>query len=182
VAVDEVIDYFSWLCSQTNTPTSSNRTRTYWSLLGQLHAKPFRWRIARDENRSEDGKQLREEYLDTYELEPNSDEPDFPASILEVLIALSRRVSFESYGAPYEWFWVMIENLGLKQYTDAGYTPHVAQEVDDVLENLIERTYGRDGTGGLFPLRTTRMDQRKTEIWYQSQQYLLESNAVANGP
>lgn len=177
-----VIDYFSWLCTQTQAPVAANRKRTYWSLLGQLHTKSFRWFVGNDENRNEDGVLLREEYRDTFDLEEEPDQPDFPASILEVFIALSRRVAYESYGTPAEWFWLFIENLGLKQYVDAGYTPHAAEAVDIALEIFLDRRYNRDGVGGIFPLNSTRIDQRKTEIWYQSQQYLLESNAVANGP
>jgi hypothetical protein len=66
----------------------------------------------------------------------------------------------------------MIKNLGLDQFDDQ--IPYDWEDVDEALSALIYRTYDRDGTGGLFPLTHPEEDQRKVEIWYQLNAYLLE--------
>lgn len=171
-------DYFSWLCSLTG---SRSVRRQYQNLLHQLHLKPFRWFVYNDDNRNEDGKELRYEYIG----ETGTDEPDqldFDASMLEMLIALSRRASFESYGTPAEWFWKLIENLDLQHYTDANWDRGVEEEVNEALEMVIQRSYSIDGRGGLFPLRMAKNNQKRVELWYQLAAYLLEGEHVANGP
>jgi len=150
-------------------------------LIRQLHIKPFRWFVHNDSNRGEDGKELREEYLEIFRYsEP--DWPDMDASMFEVLIALSRRAAFNSYGTPASWFWKMLENLDLRHYSDANYNDIVEQEVEEVLDNVLDRRYSPDGRGGLFPLRMPHHDQRKIELWYQLSAYILEGGEVDNGP
>ncbi len=41
--------YFRWLCSQVVNVKLKNPSRTYWSLLKQLHTKEFVWIIPNDE-------------------------------------------------------------------------------------------------------------------------------------
>jgi len=92
--------------------------------------------------------------------------------MLEMLIALSQRLSFEGEGKSRRWFWHLIENLNLNIYNDKHGVPF--EEVNAILDRVIWRTYNRDGSGGLFPLRRAARDQRKIEIWYQMSAYLLE--------
>lgn len=131
-----------------------------------------------------DAKELRTEYVG----DRSPDEQvwaDIDASMLEVLIALSRRVSFEAYGTeatPAEWFWKLLENLDFRHYTDANYDDNVVADVTEALDILLDRTYHRDGRGGLFPLRRGRRDQRRTELWYQMSAYIVEGGEVDNGP
>lgn len=172
--------YFDWLCREAGALHNRNPHRTYWRLLHHLHLTPFRWSIRNDDNRAEDGKFLREEYLDWGASDP--DMPDAPASILEMLVALSRRVAFESYGSPADWFWKLLENLDMKHYTDANWDDFVEQDVGQALELLNSRKYGEDGRGGLFPLRYPHTNQRRVELWYQMSAYILEGADVANGP
>lgn len=172
--------YFDWLCREAGALHHRNPHRTYWHLLKQLHLTPFRWTIRNDDNRAEDGKLLREEYLDWGIGDP--DLPDAPASILEILVALSRRVAFESYGSPADWFWKLLSNLDMQHYTDANYDDFVEQDVGQALELFVSRKYGSDGRGGIFPLRYPRADQRRQELWYQMSAYILEGDDVANGP
>ena len=107
---------------------------------------------------------------------------ELDCSMLEMLIALARRVSFESYSTATDWFWCMIQNLELGKYTDDIYEVSIMEEVEEALKNLNARNYGADGSGGLFPLRKPAMDQRRVEIWYQMQAYLLEGEYLQNGP
>ena len=99
-----------------------------------------------------------------------------------MLIALSDRLAFEAGGSTGPWFWKLVENLELKQYTDNIYEISIEEEVDEVLDRLINRTYERDGSGGLFPLRQDPRDQRKVEILYQMSSYLLENDFFNIGP
>jgi hypothetical protein len=92
--------------------------------------------------------------------------------MLEMLIGLARRLSFEAEGRADDWFWHLLENIKLDKYNDSsGYDP---DEVDDILERIIWRNYRPDGVGGLFPLNEPEEDQRKVELWYQLSAYLIE--------
>jgi hypothetical protein len=76
----------------------------------------------------------------------------------------------------YEWFWKILENAGLDLYDDgAFYGHHGNTEVNEILNKIINREYRRDGKGGLFPLKRTNKDQRKVELWYQMNEYLVEN-------
>lgn len=174
--------YFHWLVSQTEMSGSQDPHRTFWSMLHQLHTKPFRWFIHNDDNRWENGRELRDEYADRYHVGDEDIWGMDDASVLEFLVALTRHLEFESEARAAKWFWKLIENLGLQHYNDAQYSHHAELEIDSALDNLIKRRYGLDGQGGLFPLRDPQTDQTRVEIWYQMQAYLLEGEYVANGP
>lgn len=164
--------YLDWLYRQIGSVRSNNPARTYWSLVNQLHHKEFVWLIPNDDNRVEDGKELRYEFLDARHIEADDEWLDLGCSMLEMLIGLSRRLSFEGEGGPLEWFWVLLTNLGIAAYTDKVNYDH--EEVDEILNRVIWRTYQRDGQGGLFPLTRKARDQRNVELWYQMSNYLLE--------
>ena len=78
------------------------------------------------------------------------------------------------YDRTSEWFWMMIKNLGLDIYDDENYNQYDSNKIiSDTVTRLNERTYRRNGTGGLFPLiGKVSKDQRKLEIWYQMMSYL----------
>lgn len=175
-------DYFGWLCALTAGPRNRKPQKTYFQLLHQLHSRQFSWFVHNDDNRGEDGKELRDEYLDWAQIEGDDFFFSMDASVLEVLIALSRRVAFESYGSAADWFWKLLENLDLQHYTDSHFNEQVANDVEHTLDVVLDRRYGYDGRGGLFPLRRARTDQRRTELWYQMSAYVLEGLDVANGP
>ena len=165
--------YLAWLYSQVASVRLSNPSRTYWSLIRQLYRTEFIWFVPNDDNRVEDGRDLRVEFLESEELEADSNWMDLGCSVLEMLIALSRRLAFEAEGKPRGWFWHLMQNLKLDQQTD---DVHDSEKVEDILNRLVYRTYKSDGSGGLFPLRGTSRDQRKVEIWYQLNEYLLEQD------
>ena len=169
--------YIQWLYSQVASVRLRNPSRTYWRILRQLYVKEFIWIIPNDDNRVEDGRDLRYEFIEELGLR-DIDEAWLRqgCSFLEMLIGLSRRLSFEDDGEPRTWFWKLMENLNLEQYNDNALIPE--QEVDDILDTVIFRTYRRDGRGGLFPLRNARYDQRDVEIWYQLSAYLLENTNI----
>jgi len=166
--------YFIWLYSQVGSVDDNNPSRSYWRLLKHLYIKEFVWIIPNDDNRAEDGRFLKLDFLDEEHID-NVDPGWFevPSSMFELLIGLSRRLSFVADGGePFDWFWQLMENLGLEKYNDNTVIPE--KEVDGILDEVIWRTYKRNGSGGLFPLRKATEDQRDVELWYQLSAYLLE--------
>lgn len=181
--------YFEWLYKQVGVVNNRNPKRSYWELCKQLYKTPFQWVVPNDDNRDEDGKELREEFIvecDIQDVEINWLAID--CSMLEMLIALARRASFESSGTPGDWFAKFMENLKLRRYTDAEYNSDAGnhqeaeERIRNILDRLIYRTYNTRGVGGLFPLKHAEHDQRKVEIWYQMSLYLREGNCIENGP
>lgn len=169
--------YLNWLYSQVASVKLRNRSRTHWSLARQLYKKEFVWLIPNDDNRVEDGRDLRYIFLS----ESGIDESDVSlewlslgCSMFEMLIGLARRLSFEADGEPRVWFWHLIEILELEQYTDRNYDEAAEREINDALDRVIWRTYSPDGRGGLFPLHSPTQDQREVELWYQLSSYLVE--------
>lgn len=95
--------------------------------------------------------------------------------MLEMILGLARRASFEDDGDTREWFWRLLENLDIARYTDMVCSRYPCnQEIERVLNRVIYRVYEDDGHGGLFPLRYPDRDQREVELWYQLSAYLLE--------
>lgn len=167
--------YFKWLYSLVASTRLKNPSRTYWSLLRDLYMKEFVWLVPNDDNRKADGRDLRHEFVELHEIEdPDHDWLDLGCSMLEMLIAISRRISFQMDGDPRDWFWHMIENVDLQKYSDAKYNDLARRDIDQALELIIWRNYSPTGRGGLFPLRDPREDQRNVELWYQLSAYLIE--------
>lgn len=176
--MDGLLDeaYFKWLYAQVSPIRLKNPARTHWSLLRQLYKKEFVWFIPNDDNRVEDGKDLRREFIESINLRGDPDPVwmSLGCSILEMLIALSRRLSFEAEGEPRDWFWHMLENVDLQKYTDKYYDQIAERDIDQACDIIIFRTYAPNGRGGLFPLRNPVEDQRNVELWYQFNAYLVE--------
>jgi hypothetical protein len=173
--MDEPLDdlYLRWLYSQVGSVKTRSRSRTYWRLLRQLYTTEFVWLVPNDDNRVTDGRLLREEFLQDSQIEVVDENwMTLGCSFLEMLIALSRRLAFEGGGEPLEWFWHLIDNVGMRDWTDDREIS--AEEIADKINMVIWRTYKPSGRGGLFPLRSTRQDQREVELWYQLNAYLLQ--------
>ena len=168
--------YLTWLYGQVGSVKEKNPSLTYWKLVKKLFTKEFIWLIPNDDNRAEDGRDLRQEFLAQRRVTEVDDTwLRLGCSVLEMLIALSRRLSFQAEGEPAGWFWLLIENLNLERYNDNVLNHEDSNEIlDEVLDQLVWRTYASDGRGGLFPLKEAQEDQREVEIWYQMSAYLLE--------
>ena len=164
--------YFDWLTKQVN-PLGARymHQHMYQSLFLKLFSTEFVWTISGDDNRVKDALDLRREFTGAGAIPVQF--PEF-ISILEVLVALSRRLAFLTGGEAPDWAWTLIENLGLAKCHDPlSTTNHI--HIDEVLDALVWRTYKRNGQGGFFPLqKRTREDQRKIELWYQMQAYVSE--------
>lgn len=174
--------YLIWLGGQVR---KGNR---YLDLFEVMDSKEFVWVVANDDNRIEDALDLRREFLmdtrfrNTFqfaELASPRSTAEFigrPASVLEVLIGLSRRLSFAEGGIAEVWAWKLVENLELHLLRDP-LSPRKRERVDERLDALIFRTYQPNGVGGFFPLGYPEQDQTKVEIWYQMSAYLAENEA-----
>ncbi|HEX4503413.1 MAG TPA: hypothetical protein VH187_20000 [Scandinavium sp.] len=157
--------YFDWLIAQIDTGRTH---RTFEDLFRCMHRREFVWFIPNDDNRVGDAWDLRREFWgEGHPLPQNG------VSILEVLVALSRRAAWVSSGESHEWMWIFIKNLKLNKFPDP-ISFRKENQVEDILETFVWRTYAPNGEGGLFPLHETKEDQTKVELWYQMHAYINE--------
>lgn len=166
--------YFTWLYGKVGSVETANPSKTYWTLCRKLFTKEFIWFVPNDDNRAEDGRDLRREFIEEERvLDVSEDWMRLGCSVFEMLIALSRRLNFEAdHISARDWFWILITNLGFEFCNDAnGFND---ERVDEAIDCMVWRTYRPDGYGGLFPLREPHQDQREVEIWYQLSAYILE--------
>lgn len=161
--------YEKWLINKINP----NHKKEYNKLLHHLHCTPFRWFVPNDDCRESDGKILRDEFCIHYSFR-YSKVPE-TASILEVLIALAERLSW-TIGVmnTSQSFWMMLKHLEISSFTDDKYDGNDVV-ITNILEYFLRRDYDFYGRGGLFPLKNPKEDQRKVEIWYQMNAYILEN-------
>jgi hypothetical protein len=163
-------DYYLWLIAQIGVPEKNRNT--YNDLFMRLHETEFVWLVPHDDNRLQDGVELRNEFLHGRRIR---DLEERPISLLEVLIALSRRVAWTTDRSSEFWAWQLLDNLRLTKSSDP-LVGRKAERVEEILEALIWRTYEQDGNGGFFPLNFPQDDQTKREIWDQMNAYVNEMN------
>jgi hypothetical protein len=162
-------EYYDWLVSQIHIPNGKD----YGDLFSRMHNLEFVWTVPNDDNRVQDGADLRYEFADD-----KKHEIDLPGvTFLEVLIGLSRRTAFTAGGEAERWAWRLLKNLRLTKMS-TPLTEEKSQMIDDILDSVIWRTYAADGRGGFFPLSQPQEDQRKIEIWYQMNKYVIEMKAA----
>ena len=180
--------YVNWLIAQVNFDYRHNSTSRYDGLMLALHTKEFVWMVPNDDNRLADGLELRYHFLQDERFHKDflsmklTDEGigEFRGqfcTMLEVIVGLSKRLAFQAQGEPGWWAWKLIENLELHKMRDP-FTRRKAEKTEEILEQLIWRTYPWDGVGGFFPLAFPQTDQTKVEIWYQMAAYLQEHYPV----
>jgi hypothetical protein len=168
--------YFNWLCSKVMHVENSSPTLTYWNLLRVLHNTEFVWLVVGDDNRAEDGLELRRQFLIYADIPDQPEWRALPCSLFEMLIAFASRAEFQTEDPVRDWFWEFIDNLGLAAYNDASQFSQ--DEIGEILYQLVWRTYDYSGRGGLFPLDDPPQDQTKTEIWYQFCEYLVDQHRL----
>lgn len=171
-------EYFDWLYNLVCERRFSSKI-SYRKLLMCLHDIEFRYTIPRDQNRAEDGADLR--YRFALRLEPYEDVSEVldilggPCSVLEMMVALAIRceesiMDDPNYGdRTAQWFWNMIVNLGLGNMTDERFDRWT---IEHIINRFLDRDYEPDGIGGLFVIRDCDRDLRKVEIWAQLCWYL----------
>lgn len=174
--VDGTLDdqYLTWLYSLVGDHKARKSSRTYWNLLRQLYSTEFVWFVPNDDNRAEDGRELRAEWAAENGIRPDHLWLSLSCSFLELLIGLSRRLDFESGGGVVNWFWHLLNNIDLLGFNDRR--KFTEEEVRVRTDRVIWRTYDHNGNGGLFPLHQAEQDQTQVEIWYQLSAYLLQDS------
>lgn len=162
--------YLEWLSEQA-IPNEEQRD-SYQKLMLALYSEEFYWSVEHDENRAEDGEQLRSVYEDETGLYC---EKDGPCSVLEMMLALAMDCEeFIMYDPDLGnrtsiWFWDMIDNLGLSALDDWSFN---VDEFDRIMRVFLDRKYDRDGYGGPFFVEGFDKNMRKIELWYQLNYYL----------
>jgi len=164
--------YFNWLYSKVSDITARSPRDRYDKLFRLLHQTEFVYLVSGDDNRAEDGMDLRAEFFNEEYAHDDGLFSYEPCSVLEMLIAFSRRASFETEDTPAYWFWTMLSNLGLASLSDNVFNS--TRTIQDVVDWFVWRRYDSKGNGGLFPLLNSNKNQSKVELWYQFNQYLIE--------
>lgn len=174
-------EYFEWLCNKVIDNDSDVK---YSKLMSCLFDSTFIPVMSMDENRADDGKNLRYRFgrendiprgAILIELDSGDHNDSDACSMLEMMIALSIRceetiMTDEEYGdRTGTWFWNMIVSLGLGTMNDLRFDE---KYVNIVIDRFINRQYKRNGEGGLFTINGIKKDMRKFEIWYQMCWYL----------
>lgn len=171
---DIINQYHFWL---TSLVCDEHHQRNYQALLDTLDEREFFWTVANDMNRAADGVDLRARFAEEHNINylKIKNILNRPCSVLEMMVGLACRcedsiMGDEEYGdrTP-DWFWGMVSNMGLYQMDDERYDE---DDVQCAITILLDRTYKRDGSGGLFCVPGSKRDLRKVEIWYQMMGYL----------
>ena len=167
-------EYFEWIHDLVSGERFS-RGNGYRKLLTFLHDCEFTYFIPHDENRADDGIDLRYRFCCAHRCEDLEYRLSGPCSVLEMMVALAIRCEENIMDDPIigdrtaQWFWNMIVNMGLGGMTDRNYNEWLA---NDAMTRLLERDYDFDGAGGLFRVKNSTRDMRDAEIWHQAMAYL----------
>lgn len=174
-------EYFDWMY-QLVRDKHYMKNLSYRKLLTELFERDFYYILSMDKNRAQDGIDLR--YRFGYEcgyshafIKEHLD--DSNVSVLEMMVALAFRCEEQIMDDPDignrtgQWFWSMIENLGLISMDDKNFD---SDYINYVITRFLEREYAPNGEGGLFRTNRKLQDMRSTEIWYQLCWYLTDLN------
>lgn len=171
-------EYFHWLSDLVCGNRYSKQT-SYSDLLMHLHNIEFTYVIPMDQNRAEDGLDLRYRFAVTQGYKSSADlVVDYlggSCSVFEMMVALAVYCEEEIMDDPTvgdrtgQWFWGMVSNLGLGAMYNSRFD---RAYVDDTIAKFLNREYEPDGRGGLFRVRNCDHDMRDMEIIDQLYRYL----------
>ena len=157
--------YFHWLLKFIGNGYC--RKNGYFELLRYLFNTNYRWFISMDENRAADGVDLRHRFT----VECNEDQEDSyiylsgPASVLEVLIALSIKMEYIARGSidlskSGQWFWGMIKCLSILDCYDGNFD-------EGKVNYFLEGWMDPESEIAIFP-------DGKGELWTQAMNFISE--------
>ena len=168
--------YFDWMYGLVYDRRCDRSS--YRKLFMCLDSIEFTYILGMDANRASDGIDLRYRfghelgYTDTTIRMLTADRP---CSVLEMLVALSVRCEESIMADPEkgnrvnQWFWVMIDNLGIGGMDNSRFDE---QYVHHVIYIFLNRKYDASGRGGPFFINGIHVDMRTADIWYQAMWYL----------
>lgn len=171
-------DYLDYLLERVGSK-SFPLERQYWRVYRDLFETIFVVVHAKDVNRVGDVEDIRQHYSDEIGIDWHFFLSD-SVSVLEILVSIAIRMEDIMHESELGdrtgvWFLQLLDNLGLGVYSDDCITTDYASDFDTIMSIFIYRKYDRNGKyGGLFPLKRAAKDQRKAELWYQMNTYLLE--------
>ena len=178
--------YYSWLCQESGISGP---------LAHLFFETEFRWPngMENDENRAKDAMALREQYA-IFVLIGNDDDVVLteqwhdidrikksilgPACVFEVFVCLARdlndMLNLDEQSRVADYFQILIKNGEFDFYDDEDYDAN-AKMVETYwkkcLDRILDRTYGPEGKGGLFPIDQKKCkhpeDQRTKSLWQQ---------------
>ena len=157
-------DYYIWLNSLV-------QDGNHEQLIRYLYEHEYRWQFVLDENRAAGGLNLRNQYAYEFGIDI-SDIGSGPCSVLEMLIALSSRMTEILSMDIHDWFWDLLKNLGLDQFDDRHFDE---RGVAYILNMWLDRQYDSQGNGSLFPLKSYQGDCRNLDIWGQMNAWIDEN-------
>lgn len=169
-------EYFEWIYNSCCGGIHSESI-SYQKLFMYLHNTEFVYYIRKDQNRAADGIDLRQRFsLDSgFDANYLASYLDGPCSVLEMIFALALKCEETIMDNPRkgnrtkQWFWGMINNLGLGAMDDDNFD---REYVADSIDTFLSRHYEPNGRGGLFTIRDCDEDLRTVEIWCQLCWYL----------
>lgn len=108
----------------------------------------FVWYIPEDEDKAVQALRMRDEYC--YEMSIPSPR-QAPASFLEVFVSITDSLTAMLYQDREVFTKSILLNMGARSYSDDGRLPSEIHEgALEIAERVMYRTYGRNGSGGLF--------------------------------
>ena len=176
-------DYFEWMYASVCTDPEGNYIPDYHELLLYLHSRDFEYTLPMDGNREADGINLRYHYgweTGKSNAEVASEIDVYPCSVLEVMVALCRRIESDvmgdyNYGNRTSvWFFSMLNSLGISEMTDDSIDNIDKLYLEEAIDRCLNREYDYDGKGGFFTCTNPYCDMRTVEIWNQAMWFLNE--------
>lgn len=120
----------------------------YTELASVWDELDFVWYIPEDEDRAIQALRMRDEYC--YETSTPSPR-QAPASFLEVFVSITDSLTAMLYQDREKFTKSILLNMGAYSYSDDGRLPsEIYDEALVIAERVMYRTYGRNGSGGLF--------------------------------
>lgn len=174
-------EYIDWIISE-RLMISREEYESYSRLIHTLLNIEFIWTIPMDSNRASGGLALRKDF--TYEtgLYLDGSSGIMPkCTVFEMLVALAYRcesqlmLDFSKGYRVSRWYYIMLENLGLKDLTNDKWKRDDSDYIYEMVENFMNHKYKKNGTGGLFVIKSRKIDMREEEIWKQLMAFLNEN-------
>lgn len=166
-------DYRDWLIKLVN-----KNHQDYKYMLRELYSIEFYSLVQYDEDRGMDGLALRDEWAEGARFKGSL---DFGvANVLEVLIALSKRIEFQLFGTEYydQWdyvniFWDLMDNLGLSEMF-GDVSRYTFDEISEIVTFFMDRDYFRHNYCNIFRFKHAPKNLQKLNIWTQMGLYVRE--------